>query len=191
MSVRRLLGALLFGAALLATSSAASHPVALAAPDPSGAPAALPPIPVRLVIPAIRVDAAIEALGNMPDGGMDAPARWADVGWYGLGFRPGDSGGAVIAGHLDSTTSRAVFWDLGRLEIGDDVQVRNDDGSLLTFAVVDKQLYAFDNAPLDKIFGPADLPELNLVTCNGVFDWRTKNYDQRLVVYTQQVMPPL
>ncbi|HLY66593.1 MAG TPA: class F sortase [Chloroflexota bacterium] len=93
----------------------------------------------------------------------------------------------MIDGHLDSTTERAVFWDLGRLKPGDNVQIRNDDGSQLSFVVVSSERYAFDNAPLQRIFGPADLPGLNLVTCNGAFDWGSRNYDKRLVVYTQQV----
>ncbi|MHB8620177.1 MAG: class F sortase [Chloroflexota bacterium] len=166
---------------------AAGQQRALAAPELLTGTAVSPPLPARLVIPVIHVDAAVEQVGNTPDDAMGLPREWADVGWYGLGFRPGDRGSAVIAGHLDSTTDRAVFWNLNRLKVGDSVEVRNSDGSRLSFAVVSKALYAFDNAPLRKIFGPADVPELNLITCSGTFDWGSRNYDKRLVVYTQEV----
>src|SRR5207245_1815722 len=106
---------LVIGGAVLLAGGAVSRQQALAASDISTATAAPLPLPVRLVIPAIHVDAAVELLGNASDGGMEAPREWADVGWYGRGFRPGDRGSAVIAGHLDSTTDRAVFWDLHRL----------------------------------------------------------------------------
>ncbi|MHB8621568.1 MAG: class F sortase [Chloroflexota bacterium] len=180
---------------LTATPTSGAPLVAGVAASPNRAPAAAepatwtaaPPLPVRLVIPAINVDAAVQPVGNTSDGAMDVPKRWGDVGWYGLGFRPGEDGSAVMAGHLDSTTGRAVFWNLNRLKVGDSVDVRNSDGSRLSFAVASKELYAFDNAPLRKIFGPADVPELNLITCSGAFDRASRNYDKRLVVYTQQV----
>jgi sortase A len=186
MMVRRLVAALAFGGLLLVSRDAASPPQVLAASETAaGIPAR--PLPVRLIIPAIHVDAAIEQVGDTPDGTMEAPRAWQDVGWYGLGFRPGDVGSAVIAGHLDSITDRAVFWDLNRLRVGDEVNVQDDDGSHLTFAVVGRMVYAADNAPLEKIFGPAEAPGLNLVTCNGSFDWGSGNYDKRLVVYTRQL----
>ena len=188
MNVWRLVAPLLLGGALVVAAGAARQQQALAQSLTSTGPTAPLPLPVRLVIPAIHVDAAVEQVGNASDGAMDVPVEWADVGWYGLGFRPGDLGSAVIDGHLDSTTAPAVFWDLGRLQVGDQLQVWNDDGSLLSFAVVSKGLYAFDNAPMLQIFGPADVPGLNLVTCNGTFDWASRNYDKRLVVYTQEVV---
>jgi hypothetical protein len=36
---------------------------------------------------------------------------------------------------------------------------------------------------LERIFGPADTPSLNLITCDGIFDRARREYDQRLVVY--------
>src|SRR5579862_979106 len=156
-------------------SSLAPRP-ALAAAGPSQ-PVARPPLPTRLVIPSIQVDAPIEQVGNTPEGAMDVPKEVNDVGWYNLGFRPGERGKAVLAGHLDSTTDRAVFWDLNKLKVGDKLQVATEDGSQLSFAVVASETYAFDNAPMQKIFGPADGPGLNLVTCNGSFDQGSKNYD--------------
>lgn len=186
MNMRRVIAALVGGAFLLA-GSAVGRPPALAQSISIVTSAPQSPLPVRLVIPAIHVSAPIELVGDAPDGAMQAPREWADVGWYARGFRPGDPGSAVIAGHLDSATHRAVFWDLNRLNLGDVVQVQNDDGSQLSFAVVSHELYDFDNAPLQRIFGSAAAAGLNLVTCDGSFDWGSKNYDKRLVVYTQQI----
>lgn len=187
MKLRRLVRAVVLSGAVLVAGGAAGQYRALAAPESSTGTQAPPPLPARLVIPAISVDAAVEQVGNTSDGAMDVPLQWGDVGWYGLGFRPGDRGSAVIVGHLDSTTSPAVFWALNRLRVGDRAQVRNDDGSQLSFAVVSAEVYAFDNAPLQRIFGPLDTAGLNLITCSGRFDWGSRNYDNRLVVYTRQV----
>jgi LPXTG-site transpeptidase (sortase) family protein len=155
--------------------------------EPTAQPAPLPALPKELLIPAIHVDAPVEQVGTDPDGAMSAPAEWNDVGWYKGGYRPGQPGNAVMAGHLDSTTDKAVFWDLNKLKKGDQVIVKDDDGSQLTFAVVGSEVYPFDNAPLQKIFGPSGVPMLNLVTCDGTWDKAAKNYNERLVVYTQLI----
>ncbi|MBV8084808.1 MAG: class F sortase [Chloroflexi bacterium] len=163
-------------------------PAKSAAPAPSTPLTVVrPPMPSELIIPAIHVDAPVEHVGTTPDGAMDVPKQWNDVAWFDLGYRPGEVGSAVIAGHLDSTTDKAVFWDLHLLKPGDQVQLKAEDGSQKTFSVVSDEVYAFDQAPLQKIFGAATQPMLNLVTCNGTFDRGSKNYDKRLVVYTRQI----
>lgn len=144
-------------------------------------------LPVRLIIPAIGVDAGVESVGLTPDGAMDVPSTYWTVGWFGMGVRPGEAGNAVVAGHLDSKTGPAVFWSLGRLQPGDLVYVQTVDGSELTFQVVASETYPYDDAPLERIFGPTAVRGLNLVTCNGVFDRGTQNYDKRLVVYARLV----
>jgi sortase A len=54
---------------------------------------------VRLQIPSIKVDAAIQYVGLTGSGSMEVPQGRADVAWYKFGPRPGDLGSAVIAGH--------------------------------------------------------------------------------------------
>jgi LPXTG-site transpeptidase (sortase) family protein len=173
-----------------AVASGSSAPAAstVASSSPSAVSKPRPALPTELVIPAIQVDAPVEHVGTTSNGAMDVPKEWNDVAWFKDGFRPGEPGGAVIAGHLDSTTDRAVFWDLNKLVPGDKVLLRKEDGSQLTFAVVGSEVYAFDQAPLQRIFGQAEQPMLNLVTCNGTFDRGAKNYDKRLVVYTKQAL---
>src|SRR2546429_9874995 len=43
-------------------------------------------IPVRLVIPAIEINASVESVGIRPDGDLATPAHnpWENVGWYDL-----------------------------------------------------------------------------------------------------------
>jgi LPXTG-site transpeptidase (sortase) family protein len=173
----------------LPTVTAAAEPTPAANLAKPAATAAATPapglLPAELVIPSIRVDAPVEHVGTTADGAMDVPKQWNDVAWFDQGYKPGQPGSAVIAGHLDSTTDKAVFWDLNKLKPGDKVLVKSQDGVQLTFQVVSDEVYPFDRAPLQRIFGPSSQPMLNLVTCNGIFDRGTKNYDKRLVVYTR------
>jgi sortase (surface protein transpeptidase) len=111
-----------------------------------------------------------------------------NAAWYMHGFRPGEVGNAVIAGHLDSSTGGpAVFWDLGRLEPGDQVAVTYENGDRYTFQVEDKQLFDFnaDESAVKTIFGESLTPDLNLITCEGVWDRSAGTYSQRLVVFTR------
>lgn len=144
--------------------------------------------PVRLKIPSLGVDAAIEAVGRDANGAMDIPSNPYNVAWYSLGPAPGAVGNAVIAGHLDLANGKpAVFWGLGRLQAGDQVQVEMSDGSTLTFAVEKIASYLYDQAPLEEIFGFRPEPYLNLITCAGSWNKASGAYNKRLVAYTQLI----
>lgn len=141
--------------------------------------------PVRLKIPAIRVDAAVERVGKAADGSMDVPTSFESTAWYQLGARPGEPGNAVIDGHVDSTMGKAVFWDLRKLVRGDQIIVVGDDGVERRFVVTDTGKYATAEVPLMRVFGPAPGAHLNLITCDATttFNRATESYDGNFVVY--------
>ncbi|GIV74887.1 MAG: hypothetical protein KatS3mg049_3443 [Caldilinea sp.] len=144
--------------------------------------------PVRLKIPVLGVDAAIEAVGRDAEGAMATPFDPNNVAWYRLGPMPGAIGNAVIAGHLDLANGKpAAFWKLGRLKAGDQVQVIMSDGSTLTFVVERLVLYPDDRAPLEEIFGFRAEPYLNLITCAGSWNKTAGAYTKRLVAYTRLI----
>ncbi len=90
-----------------------------------------------------------------------------------------------MTGHLDTNTGApGVFWRLSELAPGDDVILQTESGGVLTFKVFRVNSYSYEQAPLAAIFGPADQPFLNLVTCSGTWNTSKQTYDQRLVVYT-------
>ncbi|MBI2601325.1 class F sortase [Candidatus Daviesbacteria bacterium] len=143
-------------------------------------------IPAVVSIPKLNVYAAVEHVGQDTLGRMDIPKVAANVAWYQLGFRPGEKGSAVLAGHFDDVTGApAVFFYLSSLVAGDQVIVEDQEGNRRVFVVVNKTIYAFDQVPLEQVFASTDKPRLNLITCDGVFNQNTRNYSQRLVVYTE------
>jgi sortase A len=147
----------------------------------------LPGIPVRVSIPSINVDAEIESVGNDEKGRMDVPEKDENTAWYNPGFRPGMNGNAVLAGHFDKKDgSPAVFWDLEKLGEGDEIIVTDDKGKEWKFAVTKSQKHANKDFPLATVFGNADAPMLNLITCDG--EWSAENgYADRYVVYSKLV----
>ena len=143
--------------------------------------------PVRLIIPALAINAPIEGVGTQPNADLATPTQnpWQDVGWYNLGPHPGERGSAVIDGHLDRPGGfPAVFWHLRDLHIGDKVLVKNTSGKTLHFQVTRIQLYPPQDAPIQDIFGNWGGTYLNLITCAG--DWIPSQHQTnlRLVVYT-------
>jgi LPXTG-site transpeptidase (sortase) family protein len=143
--------------------------------------------PVRLIIPAIDINASVEGVGTQANADLATPSQnpWLDVGWYNLGPQPGERGSAVIDGHLDRPGGfPAVFWQLRDLHVGDEVLVKNSSGKTLRFQVTRIELYAPQDAPIQDIFGNWGGTFLNLITCAG--DWIPSQHQTnlRLVVYT-------
>src|SRR6266702_4450913 len=146
-------------------------------------------IPVRLLIPAIGINASVESVGIRSDSDLATPTQhpWEDVGWYDLGPLPSERGSAVIDGHLDRPGGYpAVFWRLRDIQVGDDVQVIGSAGKAVHFRVTRIAYYRADQAPLQDIFGNLGGKYLNLITCAG--DWIPGQHQTtlRLVVYSTE-----
>jgi sortase (surface protein transpeptidase) len=138
--------------------------------------------PDRLLIPAIGVNAGVESVGLDAQARIGSPSVPANVGWYRAGVAPGDAGDALFDGHLDWTNGPAVFWELGRLRIGDPVTVIRADGSRVHF-VVDSTSVVPYNASEDALFTATGPPSMSLITCTGLWDQQRGTYLQRLLVH--------
>jgi LPXTG-site transpeptidase (sortase) family protein len=156
---------------------------------PTATPVVIVGKPVKVKIPKIKVDADVEYVGLAADGAMDVPKDYDNTAWYQLGPRPGAQGNSAIAGHVDSKTGRAVFWDLPKLQPGDEVFVVGDDGVERKFVVTAIETYNRTDAPLERIFGPSTSRHLNLITCDpkSSFNRTTSEYGGNVVVYTELV----
>lgn len=181
-------------------SGAPVAPTAPAAPAPIKSPTVAPTAtvgtvkpalkvasPTRIVIPTIGVDTTIETVGVLPNGDLETPSQspWDNVGWYGMGPRPGELGSSVIDGHVDRPgPAPAVFWNLRYIHVGDGVIVLDAHGKTRHFRVTGIGFYPPLEAPLQQIFGNRGGTYLNLITCAG--DWIPSQHQTtlRLVVYT-------
>ena len=119
-----------FGATLAAEMPQGGAPTglggmagALVQPAPVIPPAAGPPAPfrsirtyeqvaepVRLRIPALGIDTALQRLGRAADRTVEAPTDPGVAGWFTGGPRPGQAGPAVVLGHVDSRRGPGVFY---------------------------------------------------------------------------------
>ena len=164
---------------------ARERPAATSTATPTATPprARRPAPPVRVEIPALGIDAPLVRLGLDATGALEAPRRFDVAGWWTGGSRPGERGPAVIAGHVDSKSGPAVFYELGRLRRGDAVVVHRRDGTRVRFVVSGSGRYAKDRFPTARVYGPTRRPALRLITCSGDFDHSSGHYLDNTVVY--------
>ncbi len=142
--------------------------------------------PVRLIIPALAIDAHVQEVGINGKGNMAVPSNYTDVAWYKYGPTPGEIGSAVIGGHVDNALGLAgVFKRLEGIQIGDDIYIDTKSGKRLHFIVRNVESYHYTQVPTELLFNLDDTARLNLVTCGGSWVKEDETYSQRLVVYTE------
>ncbi|MGY1813554.1 class F sortase [Blastococcus sp. SYSU D00820] len=184
------------------------QPVAASSPPAAGAPAADPapaesrpgapadpggaavPAPVSVSVPAIDVTSELMELGLNGDGTVQVPPLGPDdqAGWYEPGPAPGAVGPAVLLGHVDSAAyGPGVFYDLGALAPGDQVEVTRTDGSVAVFAVDRVERHPKDDFPTIAVYGNTPDPQLRLITCGGDFDPAAGSYEDNVVVFASLV----
>ncbi|MEU9507892.1 class F sortase [Micromonospora sp. NPDC048170] len=169
------------------------RPEAADAPAQSRSAPSVPPLhraePVDVRIPAIDVRARIVPVGADAEGRLEVPPpdRPTLAGWYRHGVSPGETGNAVLVGHVDTAAGPAVFFDLGRLRVGDTVRVTRADASVAAFAVDGVGSYPKDRFPTDLVYGPNGAAGLRLITCGGRFDRDSGDYVDNVVVFATRV----
>lgn len=144
--------------------------------------------PVRIQIPKLAVDAAVEHVGVTPDGAMDTPVGFDTVGWFAPGTKPGAQGSAVVAGHLDASDgSPAIFYYLSQMVVGDEFQVIDEAGRTFTYRTIATASYPENTFPIAEVFEKQDGKYLNLITCHGTWQYNAGTYSDRFVVSAQLV----
>jgi LPXTG-site transpeptidase (sortase) family protein len=133
MSTRLLLvalAALLLGLGLAQPARGAAAPAAKPAPTD----------PVRLVIPAIKLDRPLIAVGLDKNRIPIVPKH--DIGWYNLSASPGQGENVVLWGHVlrfkATPKIPAPFARLKELEVGAKLTVYTADGTARRYVVVEK-----------------------------------------------------
>jgi len=97
--------------------------------SPSPAPTASAPaavvrsVPVAVRVPAIGLAVWLTQLGLNANGTVAVPSSVQVPGWFSPGPSPGQVGSAVILGHVDSYQGPGVFFQLRRLQPGNQIQV--------------------------------------------------------------------
>ncbi|MGE3912319.1 MAG: class F sortase [Chloroflexota bacterium] len=139
--------------------------------------------PVQLMIPALGVEAPVEAVGQEPDGAMATPTDPDDVAWYQGSPGMGVPGNPVFAAHINWANRLRPFGLLHELEPGDVVQVIDAQGRGYEYAVESSHWVRAEGAPIEDIFAqPQEQQMITLITCGGEYVPATREYLDRLIV---------
>jgi hypothetical protein len=148
------------------------------------------PFPTEIEIPSIGVRADVVRVGvEWRSSSIQVPGDVNAVGWYRFGSVPGEAGGAILVGHVDSAAQGpGAFFRLRDLQPGSVIKVRLSHAGTRTFRVRARRTYLKGHLPsgMFRTFGP---PVLALVTCGGAFDTATRHYADNVVVYAMALSP--
>lgn len=165
---------------------------------PSSA-AEVPLVPAALSVPAIGVDAPVESRGTVEYdnpftgdrvAGYGVPEDMAATSWWSDGPQPGSGQMAVVLGHDVPGEDPGVFDDLGALQPGDAVVLRDAAGTELQLQVMAAPLTGLDKATSalsDALNGHPDGADVALVTCGGGYDDSAGASEENVVVFAAVV----
>ena len=145
------------------------------------------PIPVRIIVPAIGVNAPLIPLGRNRDGTAQVPKSFSVAGWFKPGPEPGEQGAAVILGHIDSKAGPGAFYHLKALRRGDRIQIRLVTRKTIVFVVTGSEEASKTHFPTRLVYAHTRVPTLRLVTCGGGFNYATGHYLDNYIVFARLV----
>ncbi len=143
------------------------------------------PDPTQIEIPAVGINASVIGLGLTDTGALEVPEDFSQTGWWTGGAEPGETGPAVVVGHVDSFQGPAVFFRLRDLAYDDTIVITRGDGSSATFAVRSSISVEKDAFPTELVYGDTDESILRLITCNG--DFADGSYLGNLIVTAELI----
>ncbi len=176
-------------AALLPYSPLVEAEAGQEAPDP--APPAEPAQPLRILIPALDIDAPVERAGlQEKQSGGRTYAQWSvpnsyAAGWHESSAPLGQPGNTVLNGH--NNVHDAIFADLTQLAVGEQIVLVGAELAV-AYRVVHHELLQEEGMPLrDRVrnarwIAETDDERLTLVTC-----WPNTTNSHRLIVVAEPV----
>ena len=148
-----------------------------------------PDAPRYISIAKISVKAMVKPVGVTAANQIESPRNVFDAGWYNKSAKPGQPGAMVFDGHVSSWDTNGVFYELKKLEAGDEIKIERGDGTVFSYKVTRSQIYEADKVDMAAALTPVnpDKPGLNLITCTGTVIKGTNEFDKRLVVFAEQL----
>lgn len=205
MVVASLVAATLAGCGASDWATGGPMPAPVSAPTSVPAPALVPavqirdatlrqepapaPAPVRLEVPDVGIDMAVDPVGVTDAGEMALPSDADRAGWYEFGPTPSDpAGSTVVAAHVDSRqTGIGPFARLRDVAVGSAVTVTTSDGTPHRYVVVSVRTTPKDQAPVPEWFDRTGVPQIVLITCGGQWRPDVGHYTDNVVVTASPV----
>ena len=146
-----------------------------------------PGIPIRLRIPEIGIDTAIESVGLTPKGAIDVPKDFSNAAWFSFSSKPGEKGTSIIDGHSGWKNGvQSIFDNLYELEKGDKIYVEDGEGTTAIFVVRKLGTYSINDDVSEIFMSNDEEAHLNLITCSGPWNKNQKSPNDKLVLFAEK-----
>jgi hypothetical protein len=141
-----------------------------------------PAPPQRISIPEADVETVIDPVGTRK-GEIEVPPL-GRAGWFEGGPRPGESGRAVLIGHLDTKRGPGLFARVPQVRVGAGIRITDRRGEVYSYEVVGRAQVRKDRFPTAEVYGSASSPVLVLVTCGGPYT-EGRGYRDNVLLYAR------
>ena len=151
---------------------------------------------VRMIVEKAGIDAPVITLGLDENAVPKVPDNPDDIVWYDFSTRPGWGSNAVFSGHVDWTVHgvpvTGVFYYLRKVEVGDIIKVRLEDGTEYEYKVTGNVAIPYDDPEALKVMGATPTEMITIITCGGTWvprygDPLGGNYTHRQIVRAERV----
>ncbi len=144
--------------------------------------------PKKIIIEKLGVNSFVQRVGIDKNNQIEAPNNIHLAGWFLGSVKPGQPGLSVIDGHVNWQKSDAVFKKLNQLGVGDVIVVELGGGELKKFKVFKVSQVKEEDA-VGTLFSqnPKVKSQLNLITCGGAYDVKTRGYKDRVIVSAEHI----
>jgi sortase (surface protein transpeptidase) len=147
-----------------------------------------PDDPKYITLPTIQAEGFVQNVGVDQGQAVAVPNNIHMAGWFTESVRPGQPGLSILDGHVDGRRSDGVFKKLIDLKTNDEYTVELGGGTLKRFRV--KKVLSVATKDAAGVLFSRDTKlrsQLNLITCGGTFDQRSRQYDQRVIVTSELI----
>jgi sortase (surface protein transpeptidase) len=164
----------LLGLIVAATQQSTTQPLLLANATPT-----------RVTVPSIGASSTLIPLGQNADGSLAVPplSDPMQASWYDKSPTPGAIGPAVILGHINGGGSPGIFYELNKVQAGQEILVDRADGQTAVFTVAHIDTVPKSGFPTQDVYGDTPDSQLRLITCGGIFNRSAGSYESNVIVY--------
>ena len=152
--------------------------------------AVAPNMPKYISIPKIGVNnARIEKVGLQNNSKVGTPKNLNNVAWYTGSVKPGEKGAMFMNAHINDVGAGGIFNNLKNVSVGDKVVVERGDGTKFNYKVVHTETLPTSSVSMSKAMSVRNKKEegVNLMTCAGTYNFSTRSYSHRVIVYAVRV----
>ena len=147
-----------------------------------------PSQPRSITLPSIAASGLLQKVAVDQHKAIAVPTNVHVAGWYVLAAKPGDSGVALIDGHVQGRYEPGLFKHLAKLQSGDLFTIEQGNGSHRTFEVVSVASYSVAEVT-ERMLEPVEgiSRQLNLITCGGSYDRTSQQYTRRVLAVSKAI----